>query len=783
MEIATAAFGIVGVLPQCISSAKDLYDLRSRYKDASVLITAIYSESMVIAASLSQLQGLLHQDALKNKPQLHETFDRALTGCRVVYVCLDEEVRELAQKADSDNLKFKDRTKYLWKEDTFKELLQQIRGQQSALSLLLQGLQMESIADIKRLVEDNSARLDQIATRSKTLRKSRPSIKVPDSIFKEGCDLQNNTDAQAVIRSAEFDFDDEIVNSTAYRRAMALATLQAEGKAPDTTEYITDEKNEDHEQTSSGDVDIASLELEPKSLIEERHSELLDSLEHSLLPFMPPTSSAAGAFSPQSPMSPTMPVLGSEFLEEMPPPLPPRRATRPPAESKGPEIPSEGRNSTLSDDSTSAFSAPSTFSKASSASSYTAFESSKNSMPATGSLQRKAHGPMRKTSYDTLFRTLSGDPEDVRLASSDEVEMHNVWTSLITDEQIFIDHMTNFRTTFYNHVIQQWPVLEKHLELIPMGEQLAALHRQYLLDVMKEQVAVESFATCDPSIFDVWAKKTQNLYRDYCQRLPHAKGAILMTQNMDSKFSPFVRTLGLDVTFSGKSWEDYLTLPISQLDLYIEKLRRLVKITLITATPSSKKNEPRLMRILDVVRRLKKSCLRIIEESRDREEIQNLHRRIHTLNADYLSRLNLLEPGRRILLQGKLAIKVHGQGAWHAVHVVQLDNYLFWGMVKPPRSKKPQEPKTKKNGNIWVLEAPLPIQEVEMRLPDKDHQYQKATILDDIPRGSVLYLLFVKDKTATVQPHMLGASSHTELEQWTAHLHAAIATRATRALN
>jgi hypothetical protein len=147
----------MAALPQAIQSAKELYDLRSRYKDASVLITAIYTESMVIAASLSQVQNLLNHDALQSKPQLLETFDRALTGCRVVYGCLEEEVRDLVVKAEADDLKFKDRAKFLWKEDTFKELLTQIRGQQSALSLLIQGLQMESIADIRKLVEENSA--------------------------------------------------------------------------------------------------------------------------------------------------------------------------------------------------------------------------------------------------------------------------------------------------------------------------------------------------------------------------------------------------------------------------------------------------------------------------------------------------------------------------------------------------------------------------------------------------------------------------------------------------
>ena len=110
----------MAALPPCIESAKQLYDLRSRYKDASVLITAIYSESQVVAASLSQVQNLLEHDALRQKPELLETFDRALTGCRVVYACLEEEVRELVVKAENDDLKFRDRARFLWKEDTFK---------------------------------------------------------------------------------------------------------------------------------------------------------------------------------------------------------------------------------------------------------------------------------------------------------------------------------------------------------------------------------------------------------------------------------------------------------------------------------------------------------------------------------------------------------------------------------------------------------------------------------------------------------------------------------------
>ena len=74
----------MAAIPQCIQAANQLYNLRERYKDASVLITAIYSESMVIAASLTQVQGLLKREPLDNRPELFDTFDRAVIGCRVV---------------------------------------------------------------------------------------------------------------------------------------------------------------------------------------------------------------------------------------------------------------------------------------------------------------------------------------------------------------------------------------------------------------------------------------------------------------------------------------------------------------------------------------------------------------------------------------------------------------------------------------------------------------------------------------------------------------------------
>lgn len=108
------------------------------------MISAIYSESTIISASLGHIQSLVLKSpdaissSLQSRPELDSAFDTALTGCMLVFSVLDDEIQRLNQNPNDP----KRRMVYLWKEDTMKELLQQLRGQQTALTLLVQALQM-----------------------------------------------------------------------------------------------------------------------------------------------------------------------------------------------------------------------------------------------------------------------------------------------------------------------------------------------------------------------------------------------------------------------------------------------------------------------------------------------------------------------------------------------------------------------------------------------------------------------------------------------------------------
>jgi hypothetical protein len=144
MDPLTITGAVIGISSHCIQIARAISGLRDKYKNAGMMITAIYTELTIVSASLGHIQSLISTDpatlesSLQSRSELLQTFDQALTGCILIFSVLDDEVQKLYEGAD----KVVGRAAYIWKEDTMRELLQQIRGQQTALTLLVQAFQM-----------------------------------------------------------------------------------------------------------------------------------------------------------------------------------------------------------------------------------------------------------------------------------------------------------------------------------------------------------------------------------------------------------------------------------------------------------------------------------------------------------------------------------------------------------------------------------------------------------------------------------------------------------------
>lgn len=73
------------------------------------------------------------------RPELLAAFDTALNGCMVVVSCIHVEIQSIqVEESRRDLLRFGQRIQAMWNDTNIKELVDQLRGQQSALSFLVQ---------------------------------------------------------------------------------------------------------------------------------------------------------------------------------------------------------------------------------------------------------------------------------------------------------------------------------------------------------------------------------------------------------------------------------------------------------------------------------------------------------------------------------------------------------------------------------------------------------------------------------------------------------------------
>jgi hypothetical protein len=553
---------------------------------------------------------------------------------------------------------------------------------------------------------------------------------LPESVLDE-----NSTDNTQTV---EFTFDDEVVNSEAYQKAMAPATARSsvheqkedvkatgghlmDGTASDMNSLLL--QIDDAIETSNNDESPPYDEDDVKAREDEEiHADILDDLEKSMLPFMPPAPSS------RQPSVTATETESTEASQERPSSAMTESSTPAPLAVLITEEPKEIRASadaqdlkpTLSRRSLDATDGdqedeePPPLPPRRTASSHQApAESSSSSEPKQESSWDEIFAPLSTTSYPSLTDPGSEDNEAMRkplplvaekpsklssygtdgkgttsFKSTGETDPDKIWASIILDEEKYIERMNKFTNIFYGVVAKEWPILEKHMEAIVLARQLVPLHQKYILDVVNEQITQNASSVCDPRLFTTWANKTYKVLKEYSRRYPHALYALRLTRTRDRKFGPSIETIGLNLTYPGKSWEDYLALPIAQLDAYITRLQSIGQWLDGSSTHVPSKEQSRVEATLGTLQRLKVQCSELTDKSIAQEEIQSLHRRVHTVDTSLVNILELTAPIRRIVYQGSLALKLKSRGPWQSMHVVLLDNYIFWGKFKS--TKDPQ---------------------------------------------------------------------------------------------
>ncbi|EKG20895.1 hypothetical protein MPH_01759 [Macrophomina phaseolina MS6] len=760
VEPMTAISVVLNISSSVLTNAQTLSNLRDRYQNATSTITAICAESSSISAALSQIQGLLLRDVshldshFANRPELRETFDTALTGCEVIYACLEEEIQRLSANArDADAMTWRVKCRFIWREDTMRDLLSQLRGQQMALNLLIQMLQLESLSELKQLMRDNNAMINKVAQRSRSLRETHPRIRV-SSVFSTDRDsmIDRSSTIASTIDQTEFDFDDTIVNSRAYRRALAAAQKRpgtagrsisehSEGAAPDVgkldiddmageTQVAEEERARDiSERTSiSTEKDVkrngspAVGGAEDIDLSEEKRSTEATSTSQTVQP-EPILSNYRGPNTSEGPRDQNPIRENTSSVPHMASPLPnPPRVQRKPLPPGRHILMPSASMSTLQSNSTAAVSQDGRHNSDSVSRTSTA-------TTATPSIFSTGPSPAANSSVslpDTIESTSEPDENDAETlvepidspdaapspsnakAEPPNPELDTLVQQLCMSENSYLNKLNILRTFIEEPIRRRWPDYWTHFTALHQLDTIRSSSTTHLLDGLK--FPVRTTPTHLLHSFGAWQASASPAYTTYFQQHPHTASAMRARCETDAAFAKFVDTFS-----STHSLDDLLRQPLRRFAFYHQTWARVV---------ASAPTTPGIQRFADELDALKVQSDDALRANLHGADLQELQRRIGALQPAYAHALELAAERRQLVRHEAVACRANGKGPW-----------------KPP----------------------VPVKDIQCSISGAPWKPSKASVLDEVPRGSELYPFFVQTEEVV---HLLAAFTENERRKW-----------------
>ena len=140
--------GLASLISVCLKVSRGVKTVAEKYQAVNNTLSALSVECSVTSAALSQIEQMLaakqasHLIVSQDRSEIRLVLELALSGCAATFAVLDQELNKFERSRPSGNrLGFKTRTKYLWNEDTLKEVLQQMRDQRSSINFLIDVIQ------------------------------------------------------------------------------------------------------------------------------------------------------------------------------------------------------------------------------------------------------------------------------------------------------------------------------------------------------------------------------------------------------------------------------------------------------------------------------------------------------------------------------------------------------------------------------------------------------------------------------------------------------------------
>ncbi|KAF5268861.1 hypothetical protein FOXYS1_239 [Fusarium oxysporum] len=210
LSITSTSVALAAAVYKCTIEVKKIV---GTIADAADSLSDLAEEAQLIQGALQGVEDALqdNQEAI-SRYKVEEVFSIAVKGCRATLACIKQEFELLFNRCD-----WKARFMVLWKEDDMKKLLGRLDHKRESILLLLQLLSLSSVREVQALVAKKQSALtvakEDITALIPTYWSCRDTIL--DSLDKE-----------------TFDFDYELINTRAYRRALAQAQAKRGRELP-----------------------------------------------------------------------------------------------------------------------------------------------------------------------------------------------------------------------------------------------------------------------------------------------------------------------------------------------------------------------------------------------------------------------------------------------------------------------------------------------------------------------------------------------------------------------
>ena len=140
VSVISIVTGAASLAVQCAQVAKSLHDLSGKFKDAHLTISSALQELEIIQLAWERIERLLRtwEESDGADAELLQRLFRQLEFGDMVMTALLGDMSEYQQGSYS----FRQRSKIVWNDSLFRAHQDRIRGQATAMTLLLSVLQM-----------------------------------------------------------------------------------------------------------------------------------------------------------------------------------------------------------------------------------------------------------------------------------------------------------------------------------------------------------------------------------------------------------------------------------------------------------------------------------------------------------------------------------------------------------------------------------------------------------------------------------------------------------------